>query len=363
MRPILRYWLTTSSVLAAIAIGALTMNPAVAQECGQDYEVVRGDSLSKIAAKTYDDPQKWSVIYGVNTAIIGLNPDLIDIGQVLRIPCLDKEAAPEPEETPVEQPSESVAPSVSASASTIKFLTADDYAPFTDRNLINEGLVTDIVVSALKANSQKPDFRIDWVNDWSAHLDPLLTKHVYDLGFPWLRPACENTPDDYRCQNFLFSNPMFEMLVLLFVDESRSFPFSSDDDIAGKTLCRPEGYYTHDLEKDGRLWLTDNKITLEQPDSVDECFRMLTEGSVDAVALNEFTGRSAIHRLSLGDTVVAVDTRPLSIEGLHVVVHKTHPNANSLISLVNDSVAELLLSGEFETIVDNHLTDFWSKIQ
>ena len=52
------------------------------------YTVVSGDSLSKIAAKLYDDGSKWQALYKANKETIGDNPDRIRVGQVLTVPDL-----------------------------------------------------------------------------------------------------------------------------------------------------------------------------------------------------------------------------------------------------------------------------------
>jgi LysM domain len=48
------------------------------------YTVVRGDSLSKIAAKL-EFPGGWKTLYKLNCDVIGPNPDIIKPGQVLRL--------------------------------------------------------------------------------------------------------------------------------------------------------------------------------------------------------------------------------------------------------------------------------------
>lgn len=53
---------------------------------GETYTVVSGDSLSKIARNHYGDGAKWNQIYEANKAIIGSDPDKIEIGQVLTLP-------------------------------------------------------------------------------------------------------------------------------------------------------------------------------------------------------------------------------------------------------------------------------------
>lgn len=60
--------------------------PAAAS--GDSYTVVSGDSLSKIAKNHYGDAAKWHQIYEANKAIIGSNPDHIEVGQELTLPSL-----------------------------------------------------------------------------------------------------------------------------------------------------------------------------------------------------------------------------------------------------------------------------------
>ena len=211
-------------------------------------------------------------------------------------------------------------------------------------------------------SSGEGGYDVHWVNDWSAHLDPLLSNAMLDMGFPWSQPDCAANPDQYRCANFNFSDPMFEMLVLLFTDRSRPIRFQQDSDIIGKTLCRPKGYYTHDLDKNGRNWLADGKISLTQPVSVADCFELLSEGTVDAVALNEFTGRKAIKDLDMGSRVDIVQTRPLSIEGLHVVVSKSHPDSDLLLETINSGLTEIKQNGTYQQIIDAHMSKIWSEL-
>lgn len=352
---------------AAAAAAALTFIGAAvtAQTCGGVYTVQAGDSLSVIADSQYKNAGMWTAIHQNNLADIGENPNRIRVGQKLNLTCINglptgleggrvQTAAVAAQ--PAQQPTEAV---VKAQTRGVRFVTADDYAPFTDRKLPNEGLITDIVKTAMAANPENAKYKIYWVNDWSSHLDPLISDHLMDMGFPWFQPNCAEATDNWRCQNLIYSKPMFEALTLLFYAKDRPITFDTDADMHGKTLCRPSGYFTYDLDQDGRNWLKDGRITLKQPQAVKGCFDMLIAGEVDAVAINEFTGRAAIKELGLKDKVDAVATRPLSITGHHVVVHKSHPQAQELIALVNAGLDAAKASGSYQRVLDTHMTRIW----
>jgi len=370
-----------TTFLAGVAFAALGTGVAAQETCGGQYTVQRGDTLSLIADELYKNAGLWSAIYQANIGQIGDSPDRITVGSTYSLPCIDgmprglpggtpvetlAAAAPQPQARPAAVTPTSGAPATATAADLtgITLLTADDYAPFTDRGLSGGGLITEIVRASMEAQTGAPvDFGIHWVNDWSAHLDPLLSNAMLDMGFPWLQPDCAGTQaQNYRCVNFHFSDPMFEMLILLFTATDRPLAFRSDADIVGRTLCRPAGYFTHDLDKNGRNWIAENKITLVQPDGVSDCFDLLVEGEVDAVALNEFTGRAAIKDLGLEGEVEIVQTRPLSIEGLHVLVHKGHPQAEELVTLINAGLAQIKDSGEYQRIIDAHMSVIWADL-
>jgi len=60
-------------------------NKEGAWDAAQWHEVEKGDTLSKIAAKCYGDASLYMQIFEANKDILD-NPDLIKVGQKLRIP-------------------------------------------------------------------------------------------------------------------------------------------------------------------------------------------------------------------------------------------------------------------------------------
>lgn len=69
-------------------ISLASARPPAPKSTPKTYTVVRGDSLSKIAAKPaiYGKGADWPKIYNANKGVIGKNPDLILPGQKLVIP-------------------------------------------------------------------------------------------------------------------------------------------------------------------------------------------------------------------------------------------------------------------------------------
>lgn len=60
--------------------------PTSTQTQFKEYKVVSGDTLGKIALKFYGDSTKWSLIYDYNKASLTKGPNVLRVGQILKIP-------------------------------------------------------------------------------------------------------------------------------------------------------------------------------------------------------------------------------------------------------------------------------------
>ncbi len=338
------------SLLAGLALALTTAAPIHAQSCDITYTVREGDSFFSIAERAYGDLEKWTLIYYANQALGLTGPLTLPVGADLYIPC-EPGAEAKPDATPLK----------SADAE-LRFLTGSNYPPFTDKNWPGEGLITELVNAIMEETPNPVPYAVDWQDDWSQHLFPLLDEAKYDMGFPWLRPDCAADPANERCANFHFSDPLFEMPIQLFVRADAGFSFDSDADIEGKTLCRPKGYYTHDLDAGGRNWVKEGKITLVRPDTPDECFTLLVAGEVDGVPENLFLGADKIGAMGLRGQVKPME-RPLSTETLHVIVSKKHWRGTTFLYRINAGLAKAKESGRYDEIVARHLGVFMEQLQ
>jgi polar amino acid transport system substrate-binding protein len=361
------------SIAVLVGASCLIATRSSAQTCGAEYTLKPGDTLADIARTVYGNASQWNIIYYANQDRLGDNATLLVPGLSLKIPCLagsEKPAAAAPAETsPAGAPPKvETAPfQLSSMLRRIDFLTAEGYAPFTGRDLPQGGMLIDLLQEAMNLIKEQAkgafDYRVSWVNDWSAHLNPLLITRALDAGIPWSKPDC-NRPealgkaDQYICQKFFFSDPLYESVTVLFVRNDGSFNFERDEQIVGKTLCRTKGWSTYDLDKDGRNWVKDGKITLMQPQRAEDCFRLLDEGTVDAAVIAELTGLAVAGAMGMGDRVHAA-SRPINIETMHVIIAKTHPNSRTILYYVNNALARLKETGAYDAITSRHLEQFW----
>lgn len=365
----------TVCILAVIAMPVVASSPALAQTCGSEYAIKDGETLADIAARVYGSRGQWTVIFYSNQDRLGENASLLVPGLEVRLPCIGANKAGEPvAPAAVQRAPAPAAPQageggiiISSMTRRLEFLTADGYAPYTGRSLQSGGLITHIVSDAMglikRQSRGRFDFAVSWVNDWSAHLNPLLLTRSFDLGFPWSKPDCANFDSldrelQFRCQRFFFSDPLYEVVTQLFVRAPSPIRDLSEAAVTGKILCRPTGYSVSELDSYGRGWLKDEKITLMRPASIEECFRLLDSGTVDGVVSAELAGMAAGASLGMRDRIRSIEA-PVSLTTLHVLISKSHPQARTMLYYVNAALRELRERGDYDKIVEQHLLKFW----
>lgn len=367
-----RLWRVLGALIAICVVGLSRPDAAAAQTCGIDYTIKEGETLAQIAARAYGNPTQWTVIFYANQDRLGTNESLLVPGLALRLPCIGGSQQPQSLPQIATTPAQTAAASeaafiISALLRRVEFLTADGFSPYTGRSLEGGGMLTQVIGAAMGLIKDEAkgrfDYGISWVNDWAAHLNPLLLTRAFDVGFPWARPDCESgvaldQSSQFRCQRFFFSDPLYEVITSVFVRGNSRIKTLRNEEIAGTTLCRPAGYPTHELDQSGRNWVKDGKVTLIRPPTVDECFRLLDNGTVDGVVEAELVGRTSVTSLGLGDRVRTID-QPLALTTLHVLISKAHPHARTILYYMNSSLAKLRDSGEYDRIIERHLSRFW----
>ncbi|SMX29043.1 LysM domain/BON superfamily protein [Pelagimonas phthalicica] len=368
-----------SAIALAASLWAAGTGMVQAQEtCGGVYKVKPGDSLSLIADKLYKDVSQWTVIYRNNIEKIA-TPDSIRVGHEYRIPCLGGLPRGLAGGKPVQ--TAALGAPAAASATTpdtittrkkaaqrrqegvaLKLLAGDDFRPFTNRLQLSSGLITDLVNRVVVSAGDFGKHKFYWVNDRSVHLDPMLSEGMVDLAFPWRKPDCQATPSLSLCTDYVYSDPMFEMLVVLFTRKGSGVTYTTEADLDGMRVCSPLGHGTTLRQGQGADFLTRAGARLQTPQSAEDCFARLIDGTTDAVAMNEFTGRIVSKDMGVADQIELQLSRPLAIEGLHAVAHKSNPRSGKIIAKFNASLADLRESGEYLNVIDKHMSSIWAGL-
>lgn len=334
------------ALFAFLALAILSAKPLLAQdiECDAHYTVQPGDTLTEISQIVYGRATNYQMIVDYNPGVL-VNPNEVPIGMDLYIPCEQGSApgeVPELAETP--------------DRANVRILTGTNYPPYVDRGLPAGGFSFELVEQALQFRDQPADYQIDVIDDWGAHLTTLLAGGAYDLAFPWFLPDCSQRDrlgdaGQWRCVNLHFSQPLHEIVVAFYIRDEDTGEIRTASDIEGKRLCRPDGYFTHDLAVKG---LMPPKIIRVAGSDPTDCFERLVSGEVDVVTLNADTADQNISRLGIENEVSELIDLA-TIETLHVVGMRTNPKTRTLLLRIDQGLNGLHKNGIFTDLAAKHL--------
>ena len=337
---------TATLLLAGLAAFSIP-DASQAQSACEVYRVKPGDTLRKIAVRAYGDDD-YSALYRMNRGEIGRNPNLIDVGMVLNMPCSDGTF-------PTDSAS-AIAP-VDEGDQVISFVTANGYLPYTDESLDGQGIFTNLVEKAMLRSNSDQQYTVTFVNDWAAHLEALLPSMAFDASFPWSQPACDaggalSPTEKSICETYVYSQPFYEIVEGFFaVNGSGYEELIEANDMGDARFCRPEGYPTGHFAELG-VWPEANKIVY--PTRVAACFELLMSGNIDVVSLDTRSAALALSAMGLTDKV-AENKNIASIVPLQVAVHKENPNAEKIIAQLNAGLLDMHQSGEWHAVISEAL--------
>ncbi|MGZ2256959.1 hypothetical protein [Roseobacter sp. A03A-229] len=358
-------------ILFLICFGAIPSGSVAADHCGGSYVIVSGDSLSRIADRLYKDARQWTRIYVHNRDAIGEDPDKILVGDQLELICIDGRPTglatgisddPDPATTAAYEPS--VQPAAFDATTIlerpIRMVATEDQAPFSDRSLPSGGLVSELIAAALQV--ARPETPVDrsTVRELVALDASSSSSDPTDVFYPWMRPDCAARPAEPLCADYLYTDPLFEIVMMLYVEASSTTPLLEPMTMRGMRLCRVAGLPVFMLDEDGRNWLRDGQVEMLHARTLEACFDHLSNGEVDAVVANEFAGRAAASKkAATGHRLTGL---PFDTVTLHAVVSRDTPGAQALLADMNAGLREIRHSGGYQNILDRHLTQAWAGL-
>lgn len=349
--------LITASLAMTLALSARSE----AQEACSVYQVQPGDSLVKIAEAAYGTFD-YQQIFNANRGLIR-NPNRVEKGIALQLPCADGSLPGRGTAAEVIAKAEAaraeVAPVAGGFEPPVKIVSGNGWAPFVGEQFEGGGMLVRLATTALNRGGNGREYSVSFVDDWASHTETLLPLGAFDVSVAWYMPNCAridmlSAAMQKRCTELDGSLPIYESVVGFYtLPENKYADVRDYADFAGARICRPEGWYTFDLEEQG---LIDPVVTMVAPKTVEECFKEMQAGAVDVVPLEVESVAGTARDLGLESEIVQ-NPYLTNILPMSFVTHKTNPRGRVYLALLNRGLTEMRESGEWYAIISSGLAE------
>lgn len=345
-----------------LSIAFLAPVSAFAQEACTTYTVQDGDTLGGIAMAAYGS-YNYQMIFNANREAIANNTNNLPAGLQLVLPCEDGRLTPDSElnaviEAETKKQDETRDPNRPYEPP-IKFVTANDWKPFTDESLTGGGIYVRMATTAMNCGGNDHDYKIAFVDDWGSHIETLLPSGASDVSIAWSKPDCSKIDmlGEFAvkmCTEFEFSDPIYEVAYSYHtLVDSKYANARAFSDYAGARICRPEGWPTSDLEVEG---LAAPTVEFIQPKTPMECAKMLLEGKVDLYSIEVETSTANFEELGATDKVL-LNPALATFNTHHFVTSRSNKRGLEYIAMLNKGLAEMRELGEWYDIVATGLAE------
>lgn len=353
---------TLVTLAATCAAATILATTAAAQEACTTYAVKEGDTLGSIAKAAYGSLD-YQILFNANRQVLGANPNGLAPGTELVLPCEDGRLtadAPLPTIKLEEKTAQRAGGNeVGAYRPKLKFVSGGDWAPFAEESLTGGGITVRLATTAMHRGGNDRDYSVNWVDDWSAHMTALLPTGAFDIGLAWYMPDCEKIEllsegMARRCTEYDASLPLYEPVSGFYAKRGGKYAGAKTyADFAGARICRPEGYYTFDLEVEGLVAPT---IEMVMPKLREECFEKLVFGDVDIVALEVQSAADVIRTLGI-EADVTENVYLSKVLSLSALAHKSNPFGREYLAMINRGLTEMRDTGEWYDIISSTLQE------
>lgn len=336
---------------------------ATAQESCTTYTVQDGDTLGSIAQTafgTYD----YQMIFNANRDALAANPNNLPAGLQLILPCEDGRLSADVEPGAIiaaEAAAQESAPKKNNTYQPpLKFVSSNNWKPFTDETLTGGGIFVRMATTAMQRGGNDRGYEVSFVDDWMSHVDVLLPSGAFDVSLAWESPDCSKLDllGDFSvemCTEFDFSLPIYETAYAFNTLADSPYAGAREfADYAGARVCRPEAWPISDLEVQG---MVEPLVTYFHPKSPLECAEMLIKGEVDLYSIEAETSSSNFTELNANDLVVANPALATFIT-YHFITAKSNPRGRVYIAMLNRGITEMRESGEWYDIVSTGLAEY-----
>ncbi|MTI42641.1 polar amino acid transport system substrate-binding protein [Roseibium hamelinense] len=236
-----------------------------------------------------------------------------------------------------------VLPVSASKADEYLIVTGTGYPPYVDITLEKGGMVTEIVeqIFANAANAASYELVLaPWTRGYQ------LSKEGKFIGtFPYIW-------SQERAQDFLFSDPILDGHQKFFARRDSSIVFDGPESLTGSRVCSPRGY-----EKSlFRAWEAEGYIVVDEPGSLQDCFKMIALGRTHLVPLIEEVGMFVLNNTrGVNSDDFTVLEPPIRDLPHYFIVSKRLPDAEQHLETFNKGLRELRKSGKLDEIMQRHI--------
>lgn len=285
------------------------------------YTVQMGDDIGRLARKFYNDEDKKVLILNANPQIP--KNGVLRVGDEIEIPSIGRE---------------------DWTKSTIKVAGIKDLVPLSAPGIYNNGIITDITLEVFK--EAKLETSIEFVP-----LDKLREetyKGVYTVAQPLVKTEAD-------AANFYYSEPLYKILNVFFVQKNDDFEYTDDKDLKGKRIAITKGVSIKELD----VLAKKRKIEIVPALTLEIAFQMLADGEVDMIAAPQLVGLLTLKNMTVlnRDNFRMLDNN-IGTDELYAVVSKNHPNGEEIIEKFNKTLARMKLDDKIEAIINKHLDTY-----
>ena len=217
-------------------------------------------------------------------------------------------------------------------------LVADPWPPFNDATLLNNGLASDLVATALsRAGYSTRYVQVPWERALQG-----VEKGTYDV----LISAWFNKE---RAAFGYYSRPYLTNRIRFLRRKGSQIEFQQLSDLYPPSIAVVRGYaYSREFDLDSRL----NKIGVV---GFEVGARMLLAQRVQLTLEDELVARYHLGR-SLAEVGHRLEflAQPLSERGLHILVSRRHPEHQQIAEAFNQSIEAMRVDGSYAEIFRRH---------
>jgi polar amino acid transport system substrate-binding protein len=238
----------------------------------------------------------------------------------------------------------------SASAGEIITIATLEYAPWTGKNLKDHGFVNHVIAEAF----QRKGYTV---------------KYTY---LPWKRAVAEAKEGKYSAlsyvywskdweKDFLLSDPISEEKIVFFHLKSKPIKdWKKLEDLRNYKFGATRGYtYTKEFWEVAKT----RRLMVDVTNSDLQNFKKLLAGRIDIFPSGLVNGNSILQKefdASKAD-LLTIDPKPLSKTTGHLAFTKSRKNAENLVRLFNQGLAQLKKEGLYAKFMDDLLAGKYSQ--